>query len=103
MKYLLDIDDKINEAHKLTSKYREFNRTATIDSCEQEFDELIDIYLSSSLSQFNDIGRTLCNWKDEIINSFITIEDSLTIPKKKDEDIVPRRLSNGPIEGINNE
>lgn len=101
LKYLLDIDDKINEAYQLTSKYREFNRTATIDSCEQELDELIDIYLSSSLSQFNDIGRTLCNWKDEIINSFITIEDSLTIPKKKDEDIVPRRLSNGPIEGIN--
>ncbi len=101
LKYLLDIDDKINEAYTLTSKYREFNRTATIDSCEQELDELIDIYLSSSLSQFNDIGRTLFNWKDEIINSFITIEDSLTIPKKKDEDIVPRKLSNGPIEGIN--
>ena len=43
----------------------------------------------------------LLNWKDEIINSFITIDECLTIPKKKDEIPTPRRLSNGPIEGIN--
>ena len=101
MKYLLDIDDRINEAYKLTSKYREFNRTAKFDTCEEELDELIDLLLKSSLSHFNDIGRTLFNWRDEIINSFITIKDCLTIPKKKDEKPVPRRLSNGPIEGIN--
>lgn len=101
LKYLLDIDDRINEAYELTSKYREFNKTANITNCEEQLDELIELFLSSSLEQFNDVGRTLQNWKDEIINSFITIDECLTIPKKKDEIPTPRRLSNGPIEGIN--
>ena len=101
MKYLLDIDDRINEAYELTSKYREFNNTANITNCEEKLDELIDLFLSSSLEQFNDVGRTLQNWRDEIINSFITIEECLTIPKKKCKIPIPRRLSNGPIEGIN--
>lgn len=83
MKYLLDIDDRINEAYKLTSKYREFNKTANIDNCEEQLDELIELFLSSSLEQFKDVGRMLQNWRDEIINSFITIDDYLTIPKKK--------------------
>lgn len=101
LKYLLDIDDRINEAYELTSKYREFNKTANITNCEEQLDELIELFLSSSLEQFNDVGRTLQNWRDEIINSFITIDDCLTIPKKKDEIPMPRRISNGPIEGIN--
>ena len=85
LKYLLDIDDRINEAYELTSKYREFNKTANITNCEEQLDELIELFLSSSLEQFNDVGRTLQNWRDEIINSFITIDECLTIPKKKDE------------------
>ena len=101
MKYLLDIDDRINEAYELTSKYREFNKTANITNCAEQLDELIELFLHSSLEQFNEVGRTLKNWRDEIINSFITIDDCLTIPKKKNEIPVPRRLSNGPIEGIN--
>lgn len=100
-KYLLDIDERINEAYELTSKYREFNRTANINNCEAELDELINLFLSSSLEQFKEVGRTLSNWREEIINSFITIEDSLTTPKKVDELPVPRRISNGPIEGVN--
>lgn len=101
LKYLLDIDNRINEAYELTSKYREFNRTANINNCENELDELIEQFLSSSLEQFKEVGKTLSNWREEIINSFITIEDSLTIPKKKNKLPEPRRLSNGPIEGIN--
>lgn len=83
MKYLLDIDIKLNEAYELTSKYREFNRTANINNCKEELDELIDLFLSSSLEQFKEVGNTLFTWKNEIINSFITISDSLTIPKNK--------------------
>lgn len=97
----MDIDNRINEAYELTSKYREFNRTANINNCENELDELIEQFLSSSLEQFKEVGKTLSNWREEIINSFIIIEDSLTIPKKKNKLPEPRRLSNGPIEGIN--
>ena len=101
MKYLLDIDIKLNEAYELTSKYREFNRTANINNCKEELDELIDLFLSSSLEQFKEVGNTLFTWKNEIINSFITINDSLTIPKNKYDQPKERRLSNGLIEGLN--
>lgn len=79
----MDIDNRINETYELTSKYREFNRTANINNYENELDELIEQFLSSSLEQFKEVGKTLSNWREEIINSFVTIEDSLTIPKKK--------------------
>lgn len=101
LKFLLSIDKKLTLAYKLTSKYREFNRTANYKNCSDELEEIIDLFTTSNLEDFEKVGRTLINWREEIINSFITIEECLTIPKKKDEIPVPRRLSNGPIEGIN--
>ena len=87
LKYLLSIDERLNEAYKLISKYREFNRCANINNCSKELEELIDQFLSSKISYFFEVGKTLLNWKEEIINSFIIIND--------------RRLSNGLIEGLN--
>ena len=43
----------------------------------------------------------MSTWKEYIINSFITIPDALSKPKSKDEEPKPRRLSSGPIEGLN--
>ena len=101
LKYLLSIDEKLKEAYSLTAKYREFNRTANITNCYEEMEEIITMFTSSSIDQFKEIGNMIINWKNEILNSFITIEDCLTIPKRKNDEPVPRRLSNGPIEGIN--
>ena len=101
LKYLFSIDERLEEAYRLTAKYREFNRTANINNCAEEIETIIDLYTSSKLEQFNDLGNMIINWKDEILNSFTVIKDCFTIPKKKDEIPVPRRLSNGPIEGIN--
>ena len=87
LKYLLSIDERLEEAYRLTAKYREFNRTANINNCALELDNLIDLYLASKISYFFEIGKTLLNWREEIINSFIMINN--------------RRLSNGLIEGLN--
>ena len=91
LKQLLNIDSRIEEAYRLTSKYREFNRTSNSVNCIIEIEELINNFLNSSLESFNTIGRMLLNWKDEIINSFTIIDSNGN----------NRRLSNGPIEGIN--
>ena len=48
-----------------------------------------------------DVATTLSTWNPYISNSFICIEDTLTKPKNKNEKPIARRLSNGPIEGIN--
>lgn len=76
LKQLLNIDSRIEEAYRLTSKYREFNRTSNSANCIIEIEELINDFLSSSLESFNTIGRMLLNWKDEIINSFTIIDSN---------------------------
>ena len=98
---MLDIDDNLKKVYKLTSKYREFNKAANINNADEELEELIDLFYDSGLKQFIDVANTLSTWKPYIINSFIRIDDALTKPNKKEEKPVPRRLSNGPIEGIN--
>ena len=47
IKFLLSIDDKLTLAYKLTSKYREFNKTANYQNCSMELEELINLLLSS--------------------------------------------------------
>ena len=61
LKQLLNIDSRIEEAYRLTSKYREFNRTSNSVNCIIEIEELINNFLSSSLESFNNIGRMLLN------------------------------------------
>ena len=60
-------------AYKLTSKYREFNKTANFQNCSAELEELIDLFINSKLDDFIKVGRTLINWKNEIINSLTYI------------------------------
>jgi len=101
MKYMLDIDERLQKAYSLTARYREFNKTATISNCEDELEILIDDFFNSNLSVFFEVAKTLSTWKEYIINSFITIPDALSKPKRMDEYSVPRRLSSGAIEGLN--
>lgn len=56
---------------------------------------------SSNLYKNDNIDKLLNTYKNEIINSFITINDAFTIPKKSNEVHTERRLSNGLIEGLN--
>jgi transposase len=101
MKYMLDIDERLQKAYSLTARYREFNKTAIISNCEDELETLIDDFYGSNLSVFFEVAKTLSTWKEYIINSFITIPDALSKPKRMDEHPVPRRLSSGAIEGLN--
>lgn len=58
-----------------------------MDQISEDLTALIDAYKISGISLFVDIGNTLSNWKQEIINSFHTYKG--------------RRINNGPIEGRN--
>lgn len=94
-KYILDISESLKLAYDLTTKYRHFNQTANADDCKDELEKIIDLFYGSNLDPFIEVAKTLSTWKEYIINSFIKINDCL------DNDELPRRLSNGPIEGIN--
>ena len=79
----------------MTTAYRDFNKTASTKDCADEMDKIIDLFYNSNLEPFKDVAKTLSTWKEYILNSFIKVEECL------DKDGNPRRLSNGPIEGIN--
>lgn len=91
-KYLLDIDERLEKGYWLFSRYLEFNKTASYETCREELEILIEDFFDSKLPTFIYVAKTLSNWKEYIINSFITIDVG---------DNRKRRLSNGPIEGIN--
>lgn len=86
-KYLLSIDDDLKHIYYLKEKYVEFNKTATYENCDEELDNLIELFLNSHLEEFRTFGKLLSKWRLYIKNSFIRING--------------RRLSNGPMEGIN--
>ena len=85
--YLFSIDDDLKNAYILKERYREFNLTADYETCDQEFEELINDFLNSKHEEFRTFDKLLYHWKKEIKNSFIRYQG--------------KRLSNGPIEGAN--
>ena len=87
LNYLLNIDDDLKEAYYLKTKYQEFNASATFDNCDEELDDFINRFLNSKFSSLNKFGHLLLNWRQEIKNSFLVFDN--------------RRLSNGPMEGVN--
>jgi transposase len=91
--YLLSIDKDLRDAYYLKEAYRAFNHTRSIQSDEDRIDveremlELIYAFKNSPFESFRAFGSMLDTWKPYIINSMIVVGN--------------RRLSNGPIEGMN--
>ena len=99
-KYLLSIDNDLAYAYYLKQRYQEFNLTAKYETCDEELNELIDLFRSSHLEEFQYFGRLLNHWKTEIKNSFIMV-DTLIKDKQGRYVLTKKRLSNGPMEGCN--
>lgn len=87
--YLLSIDEQLESAYRLKERYREFNMVSAYDNCDDEFEELIHLFSNHQLTSLISFSKILITWKNEIKNSFIRVDG--------------RRLSNGPIEGINSQ
>lgn len=92
-KLLLNIDPKLKLSYELYSRYLEFNKTTSYEEAKKELEILLEDFFNSHIKQFIDIAKTISHWKEYILNSFIRVDD-------KDQ-TTKRRLSNGPIEGIN--
>lgn len=100
IKMYLDLDPKFPKIRELKQLYEDFNKGYINDSegASKRLDELINIYKNSDIYFFRDFSKTLKNYKQGIINSFIytTKQESDTHEK------VLRRMSNGPMESFNN-
>ena len=94
-KIMLSIDPKLKLAYELYSRYLEFNKTSSYEKAKDDIEELIDDFFSSDIKQFIEVAKTISHWKEYILNSFILVDSEDGTHK--------RRLSNGPIEGINSQ
>ena len=99
-KYLLSIDPDLAYAYNLKQEYQEFNYTTSFDTCDKELNKLINDFRSSHLKEFQEFGKLLNHWRNEIKNSFIRVNVRIK-DKKGNFIIVKKRLSNGPMEGCN--
>lgn len=93
--YILNINPEIKKAYWLMQEYIEFNYHNTKESAEKEIDILIEKFFSSGIKSYEEFAVTLSHWKEYILNSFTYIYDEKRNRK--------RRLSEGPIEGINSQ
>ena len=67
---LLAVSPELEAAWKLKDKIVDFYDQATIDNAEEKLIELIREFKNSPISEMSAFGRTLSNWKFEIIHSF---------------------------------
>ena len=89
---LLDISSELRTAYLIKEEYQKFNsiteKDFNYDDHKQYIEALIQTMLTSNVKETRDAGKTIKNWRIEILNSFVWFEG--------------RRVSNGCIEGKNN-
>ena len=84
----LNIDNELKYAYELKEMYIIFNDSHEDNNkIREHLEMIISVYQLSHIPLFVELGNTLSNWKEEIINSFHTYKG--------------RRINNGPIEGRN--
>lgn len=84
---MLSISDELRSAYELKEEYTVFNATFTLDEVRDNFDTLVDDFISARIPEYVEFITLLRNWKYEIINSFQRIEG--------------QRINNGIAESIN--
>ena len=86
-KMICEIDDSLNLAIIIKDQYIHFNRTCDKEHASFQLLQIIHLIDTNLLPEFDEIKIMLQNWHVEIVNSFTLIDG--------------RRISNGPIEGVN--
>lgn len=92
VRIMLSIDPELKRAYELKEQYFDFNHVTEEtytgrQAKEKELDQLIRNCIESDIIQMVKCGKTLNEWKTEILNSFMWVDG--------------KRVSNGPIEGKN--
>lgn len=86
---LIDIDPKLEEAVEIKDIIHLFYRNTEYKDAKKELEDIIVLCRSSKVSQLQDFADTLCEWKQEIIHSFLKIPS------------IDRKMNNALIENRN--
>lgn len=87
LELLLKIDPVLKSAYQWKEDYLDFNEDCTYENASQRYDELYNQLVRLNMNEFREVTILLKNWRTEILNSFIRIDQ--------------RRISNGPVESVN--
>ena len=88
---LLSFDDELKQAYNAKEEYLIFDQVTKEEANSdkrKEFNNVIKRFKHTQVEESISVAQTLSSWKEEILNSFIWINN--------------RRISNGPVEGKNN-
>lgn len=89
---LLSFDDELKQAYNAKEEYLIFDQVtkeeANNSDKRKEFNNVIKRFKHTQVEESISVAQTLSSWKEEILNSFIWINN--------------RHISNGPVEGKNN-
>lgn len=67
---LLLLNPNLTLAYRLKEMYRELNKFATVDNCEEWFNNVLSAFQSAHLYCYEEFVSLLIRWKPEILNSF---------------------------------
>lgn len=99
---ILDINTELTEVYLLKLELSKFYRESTFQTAEKNLQELIPEFLTSSIAEMNAFGRTLVNWKEEIVNSFIIVKKEYKVNKADGKVMaLDRRATQSIIENRN--
>lgn len=86
---IMEIDPLLSEAVNLKDIIHSFYRNTLYQDAKEELESIIVLCRTSNVKGLQDFSNTLCEWKQEIINSFIKIPS------------INRKMNNGLIENKN--
>lgn len=91
LELIKEIDPELNEAIILKEKCNAFYENSTYDTALDNLKVLIKEFRSASSEDMVAFGNTMAEWRAEIINSFIVIDNEYSV-NPEDGHMVPRKI-----------
>lgn len=96
------IHPDLKAAWRLKDDLVDFYDNNDYESAPEALNALIRRFYDSGIPEMIEFGRTLRNWKEEIINSFIVVKNRYTVDKDTGQVVVSAlKLNNGLMENRN--
>ena len=93
-KLIEGIHPDLEAAWRLKDEVIDFYDENTVETAEQALNELIQKFFRSGIPEMIEYGKTLRNWKQEIINSFIVIGHRYSVEKETGQVVISKQKLN---------
>lgn len=99
---MIAISPKLNTVWELKDAMTDFYNKNTINTAGKEINKMIQRFLGSDIKEMNEFGKTMCRWRQEIVNSFsISKAEHIVDPKTGNVEIKEKRVNNALMENRN--